>query len=125
MKSWKSFTSRRFAVDEHLGYRPQWQRGYWDRYIRNEAHYRDAVRYIVNNPLEAGLVGRVEDWPYYAGSVWPGASSSSSMMLFIIDQEVDTPATALQPMIGALAGSVELQLDDVVYYRPGGRHSGR
>lgn len=88
VQSWKSFTSRRFVVDEHLGYRPQWQRGYWDRYIRNEAHYQDALRYIINNPVEAGLVRRVEDWPYYAGCVWPGAScrecwpgaSSSSSM---------------------------------------------
>ena len=69
VRSWKSFTSRHFVVEAGQGERPQWQRGYWDRYIRDEAHYGDVVRYIANNPLGAGLVKRIEDWPYYAGSV--------------------------------------------------------
>ena len=32
-----------------------WMRGYHDRYIRNEAHFRSVYRYILNNPVAAGL----------------------------------------------------------------------
>ncbi len=64
--SWKSFTSRRFAVDGALGYVPHWQRGYWDRFIRDEAHFEAAVRYVAFNPVTAGLVPSPRDWPYLA-----------------------------------------------------------
>ncbi|NEX20251.1 transposase [Thiorhodococcus mannitoliphagus] len=64
--SWKSFTSRRFRADEALGYAPHWQRGYWDRFIRDEAHYRTTVRYIAFNAVTAGLVEAPAEWPYLA-----------------------------------------------------------
>jgi len=67
IESWKSYTSRRFTDDGVGRAKPHWQRGYWDRYIRDEGHYRDTVRYISANPVKAGLVARVEDWPYYVG----------------------------------------------------------
>ena len=65
--SWKTFTGRRIA--EHRGFTPGrpegvWQREYWDRYIRHEGHFRQAVEYIHNNPVKAGLVRRAEDWPW-------------------------------------------------------------
>jgi REP element-mobilizing transposase RayT len=34
---------------------PIWHHEYWDRYIRNEKHFHDAVDYIHNNPVKAGL----------------------------------------------------------------------
>ncbi|MCL5460243.1 hypothetical protein M3M33_16520, partial [Loigolactobacillus coryniformis] len=41
-----------------------WMREYWDRYIRNAAHF-DAVRaYIEANPVAAGLCDRPSDWPW-------------------------------------------------------------
>lgn len=83
VESWKSFTSRRFVVDEALAYRPHWQRGYWDRFIRNEAHLCDVLRYIAYNPVKAGLVERVGEWAFFVGleTDTPG-----------VDLEVDTPA---------------------------------
>lgn len=69
--SWKKFTARRIldaadAATPLLGAvpRPVWHREYWDRFIRNEKHFRTVVEYIHNNPVKAGLVARPEDWPW-------------------------------------------------------------
>ena len=40
----------------------------YDRYIRNEKHFRATVRYIENNPVKARLCARPEDWPF--SSAW-------------------------------------------------------
>jgi len=51
-----------------------WMREYWDRYIRNEAHLEKVVRYIVKNPVKAGLCSKPEDWKWSsAGSSFMGA----------------------------------------------------
>lgn len=49
--------------------RPIWQAGYHDRAIRTEANVRAVARYIVANPLRAGLVARVGDYPHW-DAVW-------------------------------------------------------
>ena len=41
-----------------------WQEEYWDRFIRDEKHFNSALRYILENPLKAGLVDTVENWPW-------------------------------------------------------------
>ena len=41
-----------------------WQTDYYDRFIRNECHYAAVVDYIHNNPVNAGLVVRPQDWPW-------------------------------------------------------------
>jgi len=41
-----------------------WMVGYHDRYIRSAEHYRDVLRYIVNNPVKADIVANWEDYPY-------------------------------------------------------------
>lgn len=52
--SWKSFSARRInQLRGDLG--PIWQKDYWDRLIRDEAHHAKAVRYISNNPLKANI----------------------------------------------------------------------
>ena len=49
--SWKSFTSRRIETTE-----PEfWQPESFDRIIRDEGHFRRAVRYIIRNPVKANL----------------------------------------------------------------------
>jgi putative transposase len=47
-----------------------WHREYWDRYMRDEDHFRQAVEYIHQNPVKAGLVARPEDWRW--SSAHPG-----------------------------------------------------
>jgi REP element-mobilizing transposase RayT len=63
---WKKFTARKICDDlrdrgETAG-GPVWHREYWDRYIRNQRHFAQAVEYIHLNPVKAGLVGRAESW---------------------------------------------------------------
>jgi REP element-mobilizing transposase RayT len=48
---------------------PVWQREYFDRYIRDEVHYRNAVDYIHENPLKAGLTESPEQWPYSSAAI--------------------------------------------------------
>lgn len=61
--SWKSFTAKEaikiLGMSGHY-----WQPDYFDRFIRDERHFANAVRYIHENPVKAKLVTRSEDWPY-------------------------------------------------------------
>jgi REP element-mobilizing transposase RayT len=61
--SWKSFTAK--AANRILGRTGEfWQREYFDRYIRDAAHFEAARAYIHENPVKAGLVARAEDWAF-------------------------------------------------------------
>jgi putative transposase len=44
---------------------PLWQPGFHDHALRKEEDMRDMARYVVANPLRAGLVGRVGDYPWW------------------------------------------------------------
>lgn len=46
-----------------------WQRGYHDRGIRREEDVQAIARYIVANPLRAGLVKRVGDYALW-DAIW-------------------------------------------------------
>ena len=41
----------------------QWQREYWDTFMRDEAQEKTAIRYIENNPVKARLCRAAEQWP--------------------------------------------------------------
>jgi putative DNA methylase len=59
--SWKSFTAN--ECNKVLGRAGKlWEREPFDRYIRNEQHYRNVFSYIENNPVKAGLCDKPEDW---------------------------------------------------------------
>jgi putative transposase len=47
---------------------PYWEKGYFDHVIRSRESYEAKWEYVRNNPLRAGLVQHVEDWPY-AGQI--------------------------------------------------------
>jgi REP element-mobilizing transposase RayT len=50
------------AINAHFGWRgPVWQRGFHDHAIRHHEDLRAAARYIIANPLRAGLVEPVGD----------------------------------------------------------------
>jgi putative transposase len=40
----------------------QWQREYWDTFMRDEEQERKAIHYIENNPVKAGFCGSKEQW---------------------------------------------------------------
>lgn len=48
-----------------------WQEDYHDRLIRDMKHLQNAVAYIRQNPVKAGLCARIEDWAFScAGTGW-------------------------------------------------------
>ena len=61
LHSWKSYTSSQANKLLHRK-GPFWFREYFDRFIRNEEHYANAIGYIENNPLKANLCTSPEDW---------------------------------------------------------------
>jgi putative transposase len=42
----------------------QWQREYWDTFVRDEEQERTAIRYIENNPVKARLCRVDKEWPF-------------------------------------------------------------
>jgi len=44
---------------------PLWQRGFHDHALRADEDVRAAARYIVANPIRAGLVDRAGQYPYW------------------------------------------------------------
>jgi len=95
LASWKKFTARKIcdylrtagnanlligsqrkqAANQEIGVpgipgiRPIWHREYWDRYMRDERHFQQAMEYIHHNPVKAGLADKAEDWRW--SSVYP------------------------------------------------------
>ena len=54
---------------------PIWQPNYHDHAIRKDEDLRALARYIVANPLRAGLVKRLGDYPWW-DSIWLDAALS-------------------------------------------------
>ncbi|NMY42849.1 transposase [Pseudomonas sp. WS 5013] len=46
-----------------------WQSGYHDRALRRDEDLLSVARYVVANPLRAGLVNRLDDYPHW-DAVW-------------------------------------------------------
>jgi putative DNA methylase len=59
--SWKSYTSHK--INELLVRTGKiWQDEPFDRYIRDARHFDNALAYVENNPVKAGLCKKSEDW---------------------------------------------------------------
>ena len=44
---------------------PVWQRGYYDHALRRDEDVRAVARYIIANPVRAGLVASVRNYPLW------------------------------------------------------------
>jgi REP element-mobilizing transposase RayT len=67
LHSLKSYTAH--EANKMLHRRGQfWIEDYFDRYIRNQEHFRKTVQYIENNPVKARLCEKPSDWPF--SSAW-------------------------------------------------------
>ena len=76
VQSWKRFTAteteRRSPTrrDDSFTNAParraalQWEREYWDTYMRAEEQERKTIRYIENNPVKAKLCRTATEWPF-------------------------------------------------------------
>ena len=42
----------------------RWQRGFFDHRLRGVESAAEKAKYIKSNPVRAGLVSQIEDWPY-------------------------------------------------------------
>ncbi len=68
LHSWKSFTSKEAnKILQRAG--TFWQAESFDRYIRDETHFKRAWEYIEQNPVKAGLCEKAEDWPW-SSAAW-------------------------------------------------------
>jgi putative transposase len=56
VRDWKHWTAANLGV--------AWQTDFFEHRLRDEEAFRAKFRYILENPVRAGLVGRSEDWPH-------------------------------------------------------------
>ena len=47
-----------------------WQRRYFERIVRDEESARAYVRYVLDNPVRAGLVNSPGEYPFIGSSIW-------------------------------------------------------
>ena len=57
IRNWKRYTASQAGI--------RWQRDFFDHRLRDDESYDEKAAYILQNPIRAGLVTRIEDWPYY------------------------------------------------------------
>ena len=48
----------------------RWQKDFHDRVIRSDREYESKIRYILGNPVRAGLVSSWRDYPYKGSTVY-------------------------------------------------------
>ena len=64
VRRFKSLAAR--AVNLAVGHRgPLWHPGFHDRAVRKEEDLRRLARYVIANPVRAGLCRRVGDYPFW------------------------------------------------------------
>jgi REP element-mobilizing transposase RayT len=68
MRQTKSLITRDVNLSNGRG-GPLWQQGYHDRALRREEDLVKLARYVVANPLRAGLVEKLGDYPLW-DAVW-------------------------------------------------------
>jgi REP element-mobilizing transposase RayT len=56
ISDWKRWTATKGGFE--------WQRDFFDHRLRGAESEREKVDYILQNPVRAGLVEKVEDWPW-------------------------------------------------------------
>ena len=50
--------------------RPLWQEGYYDRVLRKDEDVKRVARYMLENPVRAGLVATPTEYPHLGSDVW-------------------------------------------------------
>ena len=68
VQSWKRFTAR--EANKRLGRTGErfWQPEAYDHWIRNDREHAQCCRYVINNPVKAGLAAATEDWQWSSAS---------------------------------------------------------
>ena len=69
VQRWKSLCYQEWR--RHGGApRSPWQRSFWDHGLRMEESLLSTARYIVHNPVRAGLVGQFHEYPLCGSMEW-------------------------------------------------------
>jgi REP element-mobilizing transposase RayT len=55
---------------KHSCGRKLWQPSYFDRTLRSEQSTFETIKYIIANPVRAGLVTRIGDYPHWGSSTY-------------------------------------------------------
>ncbi|WWW36331.1 transposase [Stenotrophomonas rhizophila] len=75
MQAFKSRASRAFNL--HTGAQGSvWQRGFYDHCVRSDESLERQARYLIENPVRAGLAASVGEYPYL-WSRWPMTPETS------------------------------------------------
>jgi REP element-mobilizing transposase RayT len=56
IRDWKRWTARALRFD--------WQRDFFEHRLRGEENFQEKTRYVLENPVRAGLIGDWRDWPW-------------------------------------------------------------
>lgn len=56
MRDWKRWTARTLAIE--------WQRDFFEHRLRGGENFQEKTRYVLENPVRAGLVEDWRDWPF-------------------------------------------------------------
>ena len=123
VQSWKSFTAKEInGVKGREG--KVWQSEYFDRLIRNEAHFERTVEYILDNPKKAGLrEGEFVSLGGFAGGtptlpyVGAGTNVNSGMLDGLETAEAKKRITAWLEEKGCGEGKVNYKLRDWLFAR--------
>lgn len=68
------------AINAHLDLHGSlWQRAYYDRAARKDDDVCQLARYLIANPLRAGLVEHIGDYPHW-DCIWLDGTSSTVMV---------------------------------------------
>ena len=86
-----------------------WQGRFYSRYVNSDEYYYTLIRYIEQNPIEAGMVEKVGEYPYTLGAVIanrqiPIICTQHSKLLEELDYE------NIQDMIGIKLSVEELKI---------------
>ena len=47
-----------------------WQKGYYERVLRDDEDVRSVARYIIANPVRAGIVQSPDQYPHLGSDTW-------------------------------------------------------
>ena len=74
-----SYFNRRYGFCGHL-----WQARFYSSPM-DDGHFWEAVRYVENNPVRAGIVERAEDYPWSSAAAHCGLREDLLLLLFDTD----------------------------------------
>ncbi|MCH8026221.1 MAG: transposase [Chloroflexi bacterium] len=78
VRHFKQLTCYRFRSLPHCRDKTLWQRRFYDHALRKEEDINVVATYIWGNPVRAGLVSDLREYPYWGSLVWDRQTVSGS-----------------------------------------------